>query len=398
MRKRLYILAPNDRFNYGDLLFPYIIVKYLGNNFDDIVYCSTSDSDLSDRGGIKTVGFQNLYNIDLDFDNYLIVAGGESLCSSWMNILSFINPKVMKYKKCIHRFSRFTSIPIVKSLIDFFLKKEFNIQTEYPFSVGSNELPNFISIVYNSLGGVNLLYSQELEKQKTQQILKSVDYIAVRDDDTHKALLKAGITHYVAPDSAILISEVFSREALERMISDSVRSFVRKEQYMFFQVGLKYAQNNIQEIVSQLRYIYLKSKLKICLCPIGMALGHSDQIALSYIAKALYEESYFIVKEPNIFDIMYLISNSEVYVGSSLHGTITAMSFNVPFCSFGARKINSYMNLWMSDEDKFGIFSEISDLSLNVMNLIGMKCDENSKQKEEIIKSFQRIEDIWSNM
>lgn len=36
--KRLYVLAPNDRFNYGDLLFPYVVENYFKDIADVLVF------------------------------------------------------------------------------------------------------------------------------------------------------------------------------------------------------------------------------------------------------------------------------------------------------------------------------------------------------------------------
>ena len=402
MKRKLYILAPNDRFNYGDLLFPYIIRHYLGDNFDDIIYCSTSESDLSERGGIKTKDSKELYNLDLTYNNYLIVAGGESLCSPWIDILSFINPQVMKFKKILSLIPRLTNLPSIQSIINYSLCKIFDLRTKYPFSVGKNELSDFSSIVYNSLGGISLLHNQKLNDRDTLKILKSVDYISVRDNDTHEALSKAGIKHFVSPDCAILMSNVFDDAVLKGKLTTSVLSLVNTEKYLFFQVGLKYAKNNIRELAHQLQSICANHDIKICLCPIGTALGHSDQIALNTISEILSPQSSFVIYNPNIFDIMYLISHSKVYVGSSLHGTITAMSFNVPYCPFGAQKINSYMKQWVknnSSSERIGIFSEISSISRNVSLLLdnNIKVDMNSYQKKEAIKSFERIKKLWFN-
>lgn len=74
--KKLYILAPNDRFNYGDLLFPHILKFYFKDIVDEIVFCSTTQSNLSDLGGIPTCSFQALYKTKDTDQNYLIVAGG----------------------------------------------------------------------------------------------------------------------------------------------------------------------------------------------------------------------------------------------------------------------------------------------------------------------------------
>lgn len=93
-KKRLYILAPNDRFNYGDLLFPYVLTFYLKKYFDDIVFVSTTKSNLSDKGGIPTEPYSVLFHVDTTWENHLIVAGGESLCVRWSTILAYIDKKV----------------------------------------------------------------------------------------------------------------------------------------------------------------------------------------------------------------------------------------------------------------------------------------------------------------
>ena len=109
MKKRLYILAPNDRFNYGDLLFPHIITYYFSKIFDDVVYVSTTASDLSEKGGIKTKEYSELFKTDKEWENHLIVAGGESLCVRWFTILSYIFPWV----DYLYRFSsKVSKIPL----------------------------------------------------------------------------------------------------------------------------------------------------------------------------------------------------------------------------------------------------------------------------------------------
>ena len=71
-KKRVYIYAPNDRFNYGDLIFPYILHHYLKSIVDDIVFCSTTKADLTDLGGHEVIDFRVLYQIDTkEYDNYL---------------------------------------------------------------------------------------------------------------------------------------------------------------------------------------------------------------------------------------------------------------------------------------------------------------------------------------
>ena len=128
MSKKLYVLAPNDRFNYGDLIFPHILNYYFKEKFDEIIFCSTSFSDLSTRGGIPTVNFRVLYRTKEQDNNFLVVAGGDSLCIKWDMIISFIDIKynylssflykVLKKKSSSKSFNcLFNFIPLIPVVI-----------------------------------------------------------------------------------------------------------------------------------------------------------------------------------------------------------------------------------------------------------------------------------------
>lgn len=79
------ILGPFDRYNYGDLLFPLIleayIKKYSTKPFT-VEYYGLISSDLSQFGAKKTKSIKDFYSEIKDNDK-VIIAGGESLCTSW---------------------------------------------------------------------------------------------------------------------------------------------------------------------------------------------------------------------------------------------------------------------------------------------------------------------------
>lgn len=388
-KKRLYILAPNDRFNYGDLLFPYILTHYLSRCFDDIVYVSTTKSDLSARGGVQTESYSSLLHVDDTWENHLIVAGGESLCVRWYVILSFVKSWVFFLLKLVRKASRLfgkRTIELFADFIDWFC----NVKTYFAFSVGKNELPQFETIVYNALGGTWLLYSDILEKQRVKKILSSIDYITVRDNETSLALSKNGIKCSICPDSAIMMSEVFPEDFLQAHLSLSSSFF--NEKYIFFQGNLGTWQGKFEVAAHQIEEISQKTNMKIVLCPIGMALGHSDHIALQHIVRCIYDKTFIhVVKSPNIFDIMWLIKHSQIYVGSSLHGVITAMSFNIPFVSYGGRKQKAYIETWTQNS-----VCSYDALVPKVLESLGKQGKDNSnKQKEAVIAHFEVMKSIY---
>ncbi|WP_312779282.1 polysaccharide pyruvyl transferase family protein, partial [Escherichia coli] len=83
------------------------------------------------------------------------------------------------------------------------------------------------------------------------------------------------------------------------------------------------------------------------LLPIGYASGHDDVIFLREVQK-LAKTELKLEYELNIWEIMYFLSHSQSFYGTSLHGIITAMSFGVPHFCIDKRieKITSFVQTW----------------------------------------------------
>ncbi|MBV4467412.1 hypothetical protein KVG95_29280, partial [Pseudomonas sp. SWRI79] len=98
--KQYQIVGPFDRYNYGDLLFPLILEKALQSESGSIVnYYGLIDSDLSQYSGKPTRSIKDFYQQTKSGD-HVIIAGGESLCTSWADLYSYLSPafnKVYKY-------------------------------------------------------------------------------------------------------------------------------------------------------------------------------------------------------------------------------------------------------------------------------------------------------------
>lgn len=391
MKKRLYILAPNDRYNYGDLLFPYVLTHYFKSSFDDIVYVSTTKSDLSAKGGIPTVSYSALFNVDSDnWENHLIVAGGESLCIGWMTILSYVDKRVELLKKIAWKLKKMVgtvSLDVMNAVVG----RLFHTKTRFVFSVGKNELPQFKTIVYNALGGSHPSIYRQLKTKKIQAILSSVDLITVRDDDTGKALENAHIKHSVSPDSAILMSEVFSEDMLLEKITVPKEPYLGKH-YIFFQGNLQTWRSQYEVAARQLDDLYEKTHCRICLCPIGTALGHCDDIALANIVgQVKNKEAFAFVENPNVFDVMWLIKHSQMYIGSSLHGVITAMSFNVPYVGYGGRKQIAYIEKWSGGRMRTASCHDFVDAALHNINV----SEKSDAQKTLVKRTFNEFSKLY---
>ena len=391
--KKLYVLAPNDRFNYGDLLFSHILKQYFSGFFDKVIFCSTVKSDFSLLGGIPTESYSVLYEANRCDENYLIIAGGESLFVSWRAILSYIDSNIKTRKM-------FPNSRILSSLAwrlqSVYMRLKYRPHTLYPYTIGKFELSGFKCVVYNSVGNCKLFDDKHLmENKMAKKIVEDNDYLAVRDELTHTALNKIGIENSLVADSAILMSKCFSESFLESSLSLDKQKY-SKQEYIYFQLGKAYLNGREKEYAVMLDNIGKKYKLKICLGVIATAIDHEDHVALANIAKHLNPDSYLFYKSPNLWDIMWLIKNSKLYVGTSLHGAITAMSFGVPICAHGPKKLERYLIDWGGT---IGQMSFVDEKSLEQSMCAQLDCPQivdASKQFSSINQSFDKIKNIFN--
>ena len=365
-KRVMYILCANDRFNYGDLLFPFIIRFFFKNIIDEFIICSTTTSDMSETGALPTTDFSIFKNIDPTARNILMIGGGECLFCEWDVILEYVKGE---------------------------RAKESVWPTKYPFTIGKNELKGIDTIIYNSVGGHQIVERQEiLRNVENRSILSSVDYISVRDKQTSFGLKKMKVNHVLCADSAILMSEIFDDSFLNAHSSSFVESMTRRK-YLFFQIGLQHLKDWKEDYAQILEYINKKYSLHICMCPIGLAYGHDDPKAIKEIADLMPLGIYTIIERPSIWDIMNLIRQSKIYVGSSLHGAITAMSYDVPLIGFGPRKLQLYIETWYDTIRSECSFVAIDNLRSAIERRLESRFTISAKeQKCSVKKSFKRMQ------
>lgn len=363
----MYILCASDRFNYGDLLFPFIVRNYFKDIIDRFVICSTTESDMSDRGALVTESFHVLQEMKSRQLNILMIAGGECIFCDWKDILGYVRKENESDAK--------RSFP-----------------TRYPFTISKKELPHLDIILYNSVGCHQLNERKELyDNTENKKILKSADYISVRDNATSLGMNRLKLVHYCCPDSAILISRLFDSAYLNKRVSSVVKD-IQKMKYLFFQIGLVHLKSWTKDFSEILSNIAVEKDVHLCLCPIGTALDHDDPTALQMVAQYLPNAVYTMVENPSIWDIMSLISQAEIYVGSSLHGAITAMSYNRPLIAFGPRKLQVYIETWYDTIGSEYSFVSIDNLERRVKQRLDNQFTISAEKQMDLVeKSFERM-------
>lgn len=393
--RRLIIIAPNDRYNYGDLIFSHIVKFKLRKYYDEIIDVATVANDLRAVGGDIVKPLNYIYELPQEDINDIIVAGGESLCSNWGICISYLSSKysfLPLLERVLNKMFNKSKVDLIKNSIGRIL---FNGKTYYPYTIGKCELHNVNRIFYNSLGGATL--SKGNFTNSTVEILKSVDYISVRDENSFRLLKDNGINANLCPDSAILMSECFSLDYLKTIVSFSVLDYVEKcQNRIVFQINKSIGLRDLTEICDLLKKAYLTTGFNVCLCPVGFALGHEDHIALKAIYNKINSGCVVLFEKLSIWEIMYLIGSSKLFVGSSLHGVITAMSYNIPYIGVKVPKTHKYIMEW-GNGNASCLANDFKCLE-SITNLLGKKEVQFSvSQKKMIDSSFDIIREIICN-
>lgn len=337
--KDIYFLSASDRINYGDLLFP-LISKEL--------FCRRSESkfrnygliksDLSSFGALKTASYKALQHDMSKQEGNLVLGGGEVFFPTWQRLYAYINAAYAGI-------TRSYKVSQIEKKFNLARRLLSNGQIDLPFTPDMRNFGNGKSaLFFNSVGGI----LRENDSRTYLHIIKSAlgraRHISVRDSRTKDYLEKIGIKSTLVPDSALVMSDIYPIEVLESRVSIDLSSIPKK--YAFVQFAIDKSPKCLESFARDLEALLKKLDIEAVLCPIGISANHEDQVALAKL-KA-YSEEFNMLRPTNLFDIMYLIARSEVYMGTSLHGMITAYSFGTRFTPLNTKvtKLQAYCESW----------------------------------------------------
>lgn len=332
--EKIRYLSASERINYGDLLFPIIFKHYFEKKYQ-IEYYGLVKSNNLEFGALPTKSFRDLKN-DIDSKNdVIIIGGGKVLLVSWNTLFSYISKT----------FNRFTKLPIFKSIIARTNLASIILSGKNTYSPYAPDLG--APLIYIGAGGSIPKFSENKKIKQVYNAFKTSSSISVRDKSTFDNLRKNSIDSKLIPDSALLMSKIFS---VKYLISKTKLEFdAINTNYIFLQVGINNGPKDLKKFVQSLEELSAKQGMKVVCCPIGLAAGHEDDKMLKLLQGMSKNLEY--IEPSNLYEIMYLISQSNVYMGTSLHGAITAFAYNVPILplSENVKKLSDYIKTWMSD-------------------------------------------------
>lgn len=359
------VVGAFDRHNYGDLLFPLIVeraVAELGIDAE-LDYYATSVSNMSVYGGKDTKNIRQLFSKESSDDEKVVLAGGEVLPAKWSLILSYLTGQLVA--KVINRLSnlvgdRFSSLVISRLL---------GSRSVLPFVYSPTDFERKVKVLYNAVGGSHVKDESQYIRDNLVTKLRGAAHISVRDEETFNFLKSNGIDNArLSPDCAILLSQLYPVDHLDLLITPQARAL--KSQlpggYICVQSAAAYTTGNESLFRRSVDNIKQKTGLGVVIFAIGRATGHSDQQTFSIFRNSTLSGASLptVISEcESVHDLMWLIANSQAYIGTSLHGAITSASYGVPvlgLCPSRVNKLKAFLRTWVDEKDfQLAEFSEI---------------------------------------
>ncbi|MGS4821543.1 polysaccharide pyruvyl transferase family protein [Raoultella terrigena] len=358
MKRQVILYGAFDRYNYGDNLMPILLQKYFEKYHEELipeiefVFSSIKHSDLSRFKCMPTIPMSKL--LGAPQDSTVIIVGGEVLGATVGILFTHVQDNVL-FEKIVYAIKRL-SPRLLNLTARIFYKPVWN----YPYIVDKNSFKNKVKIIYNTVGG----------KPDSSQfkIIAQADYISTRDDRTYD-YLKSFYSSNLVPDSVLMASGVLDNDFLSSNIRPCIKEFTSGD-FISVQACPYKVEFTEEKLAAELDRITDSQNKKVILLPIGYASGHDDVVFLRKV-KSMSKNDFLLLDDLNVWEIMYVISKSKAFFGTSLHGVITAMSFGVAHFSLNGNidKLTSFLNTW--SVYPFNIPLENADIAKAIDNVEG---------------------------
>lgn len=363
------MLGATDRFNYGDLLFPIIVKNSLLSRNSSLIIdnFATTKSDLEYAGALKTKALPELYGNHYDG---IIIVGGEVISAYWK--MTFMH---LQHSKFLVFFLRVLFKLIGDANTDKLIRKWLKIPQNQVFPwIVNPDCFDGAKMAINAASGTNFT-KVNLHENEFKNIMKKYDFISVRDELSKENIIsKVKVNVYKSPDSAILMSKFFKITKPREKANKKV---------IAFQIGKNFYSGNEQSIFKQIE-ILARLNYTIRLVAIGKAAMHEDVVALKDIYRKAKRKNISVsLINSDIEGIMTAIATSDLFIGTSLHGNITAMAFDVPSIGIDRRvtKLSEFVKSYGYRGQKAGVdYNDIVKTVKNYQTISRLDIHENTRK------------------
>lgn len=398
---KVAVAAASDRYNYGDVLLPIVFEQYLKRAARkrgeergiEVSQFALFNADLTSVGGLKV---EALSKVDGSYD-CVVIAGGEVLAVGYITMHLSTGPgKVLTAAERLLR-----KVPPTRPLLERFLQKAVCHRKNAGMPWMYHPLRPDQKVFYNAVGGANFSANPESCIKEWKDVVSRSAMFSVRDRKTLNGLNSSGINRSTSgeiemiPDTAIVMDSIYTEEVLRLNVRQEYIELAGQD-YFVLQVNNNIGKRIPDELDEAVKRVCEEQNLRCVLLPIGRAARHDDVIPLEALHRRLPGITT-LIGDNNISETIWIISRAKFYIGSSLHGAITAMSYHKPHTALtkASGKLGSYLEQWGTTAlpyvDSADEIAAFADRAVHDPSVI--ECGQIDTMKDSVRSWLDRVAD-----
>lgn len=320
--------------NYGDIMYRPVLEALLQqeNAATALRGYSLVDGDAPLRGGFGISKIADFVNESSHGEvSSLIIGGGAVLKPTSPHVAKNFNAEVRR------RRWRRPVRAVIESLRDArdpqgrddrFRREFLNYPHLSPFLLAPSDFARPVPVAYCSCGAGSAF--PHLPREAAREAFDQAAFLYVRDEWTGRLIRELGVRVpvHVAPDLVVSLSRTHASADLPRQGNVCLRKHgvPEKRPLLVFQCVPPANPADFESLRGALRCVSDQKQYTLALLPIGYC--HGDHEVLARLAAEIPSH---LVLAKDIWEIAGVIAVADAFVGTSMHGCITAFSFGVPF-------------------------------------------------------------------
>jgi hypothetical protein len=333
-RRRVVLMFPGDRYNFGDLLFEKVVRHLLersGYLPTELISTGVVSEDMSMYGGnnhivsFKTACEMSKAEVSVGTGPFdLVNLGGEAMgCSKDCAVSMF-------------RGNKRTEAQGHPSTCGYLVAKRLLLPRDW----GPGHAAHPVSII-NSIGG-------RLDANACGEALRTADYASFRDNHFHQ-YPRQKVPFVLAPDCAVMVDMLFRDQITSVVGQGEVARIMDKSGGKYIAFQMKEDWPDPGHMAAVLQAIHATTGYMIVMFCAGTAPDHDSPAAYERLAAMIPDVPVHIFDTSNVWSVVALVSRAHLVVSTSLHVRIMAFIHLRPRITFcGKEKHRFFVSLFDS--------------------------------------------------